>query len=79
MKRYVLDADSNVVNAIELEDDAVWTVPEGLTLAAKDYVPAPLPQPAEPETEPDFKDAYARATSPAIKLDVLAKALGLKD
>ena len=79
MKRYVLDSNNKVANVIELEDDSTWVPPEGLVLVAKDYVPIVPVVPVKTDSEDDYKTLYTEASTEAEKLDVIAKALGLKD
>ena len=52
MKRYLLDSEGNVANVIELDDGAVWTPPDGFTLAAPNFTPpVPEPEPEEPDAD----------------------------
>ena len=84
MRRYITK-NNIVTNVIELEDDAVWSPPEGHTLEPKSYVP---PAPTV-ETIPDevpaltmptdaHKTKYSNANTQAKKVDVIAEFLGLK-
>ena len=76
MRRYLLK-DGVPVQAIELDDDAVWEPPEGHLLAPHGYAP-PAPRSAAPEPNP-LRAEYAAATTTEQKLAVLARAAGLVD
>ena len=78
MKRYLLDSEGEVKQVIELEDNAIWSPPEGIILAAKEFIPPPIVD-EESTSEPDYKTMYTNTNTIDEKLDVLAKALNLKD
>ena len=87
MRRYVLDKNNNIVNVIELEDDAEWSPPDGHKLAPKSFSP-PTPTAPEPEEIDDDlvhkpkdsdKTMYGGKSTDSEKIDAIAKFLGLKE
>lgn len=90
MKRLLIDADGVIANAIELEANAEYTPPDGLTVApltltdeaiggswdGVTYTPPPAP-PAPSDPLAELRTQYEAAATDAKKLDVLARHLGL--
>ena len=79
MRRYLLDSEGVVVNTILLDDGIDFTPPRELILAPKEFTPPVVNIEEKLDPMKKYKLEYKASGTDSEKIDILAKALGLKE